>query len=134
MQKVLSTALAGLVLATTVITSVPASAQRYDGRSRYVERYCAENPRDRDCRSWRRDRGWDDTRYRRWYRDHHRNNNDAAAAALFGFAAGAFVAGAAGSGSGNSHIEACQARYRSYDIRTDTYMGYDGRRHRCTAF
>lgn len=32
---------------------------------------------------------------------------------------------------GNSHVRACLARYRSYDPSTDTYLGNDGRRHRC---
>ena len=32
---------------------------------------------------------------------------------------------------GYSHVEACYARYRSYDARSDTFIGYDGRAHRC---
>lgn len=30
-----------------------------------------------------------------------------------------------------SHVARCEARFRSYDWRTDTYLGYDGDRHRC---
>lgn len=30
------------------------------------------------------------------------------------------------------HVERCYARYRTYDDRTDTYIGYDGFEHRCT--
>lgn len=33
--------------------------------------------------------------------------------------------------SGYDHVAACEARYRSYDRRTDTFVGYDGRVHRC---
>jgi len=33
--------------------------------------------------------------------------------------------------SRGDHVEACFARYRSYDPRTDTFVGYDGYRHRC---
>jgi hypothetical protein len=29
------------------------------------------------------------------------------------------------------HVARCLARYRSYDPRTDTFMGYDGRPHYC---
>jgi hypothetical protein len=29
------------------------------------------------------------------------------------------------------HIARCEARFRSYDRRSDTYLGYDGERHRC---
>ena len=34
-------------------------------------------------------------------------------------------------GGGNAHVQWCLNRYRSYDPRSDTYMGYDGYRHRC---
>jgi hypothetical protein len=30
------------------------------------------------------------------------------------------------------HVDRCYARYRTYDHRTDTYIGYDGFEHRCT--
>jgi hypothetical protein len=33
--------------------------------------------------------------------------------------------------TGDSHFAACDARYRSYDPGSDTFMGYDGMRHRC---
>ena len=33
--------------------------------------------------------------------------------------------------SGRSHVRWCLNRYRSYNPRTDTFMGYDGRRHYC---
>jgi hypothetical protein len=32
---------------------------------------------------------------------------------------------------GNRHIEWCLGRYRSYNPRTDMYLGYDGRYHYC---
>lgn len=39
-----------------------------------------------------------------------------------------------GGGYGASaHVEWCLNRYRSYDPRTNTYMGYDGRRHSCNS-
>ncbi len=33
--------------------------------------------------------------------------------------------------SWEAHVERCYARYRSYDHRTDTYVGYDGYERRC---
>ena len=140
MKKLVSTALAGIVLGTSVFAStVPASAQRSFGdRERYVERYCERNRGDRDCNDFRRNRhAWDDRRYKNWYRRHHRDNDDAAAAAIFGLAAGAIIAGAANSNNQrvvvvDDHVDRCAARYRSYDPRTDTFLGYDGLRHRCT--
>ena len=32
---------------------------------------------------------------------------------------------------GRAHVDWCFSRYRSYDPVTDTYLGYDGYRHRC---
>lgn len=31
----------------------------------------------------------------------------------------------------DAHVEWCLNRYRSYNPRTDTFLGYDGRRHYC---
>ena len=31
----------------------------------------------------------------------------------------------------NSHVDWCLRRYRSYNPRTDMYLGFDGRYHRC---
>ncbi|WP_321505824.1 BA14K family protein [Breoghania sp.] len=32
---------------------------------------------------------------------------------------------------GRAHVNWCLRRYRSYNPRTDSYLGYDGRYHRC---
>ncbi len=32
---------------------------------------------------------------------------------------------------GSAHVRWCLNRYRSYNPRTDTFLGYDGYRHRC---
>jgi hypothetical protein len=32
---------------------------------------------------------------------------------------------------GSSHVRSCYARYKSYDARTNTYLGNDGQRHIC---
>ena len=69
---------------------------------------------------------------------------------MFGFVAGAAVAGSdhhhvyvdenydtgpqydPGYGPNyDDHVQACIDTYRSYSIRTDTYLGYDGYRHHC---
>jgi hypothetical protein len=34
-------------------------------------------------------------------------------------------------GNSDFHVQRCLDRYRSYDPRSDTFMGYDGRRHYC---
>lgn len=32
---------------------------------------------------------------------------------------------------GYSHVDACYARYRTYDARSNTFIGNDGRAHQC---
>ncbi|WP_102960006.1 BA14K family protein [Mangrovicella endophytica] len=138
MRKLLNLALSLTMLGTSIVSfSAPAEAQSLRERQRYVERYCARNPRDSDCRDFRRDaRRWDRRRYDRFARDRRDIRGDAAAAAIFGLAAGALIGGAAASRGGaqedRRHIDRCEARYRSYDARTDTYLGSNGRRIRCT--
>ena len=131
MRKALSAAVACVVLGTGLIAQ-PAAAQRYNDRDRYVSNYCSNHPRDRDCRDWNNNRhGWNEDRYHRWYGNHRREfGPDDAAASIFGFAAGvtgAIVRGATGTG----HVVACETRYRSYNSRTDMFMGHDGDWHRC---
>jgi hypothetical protein len=70
-----------------------------------------------------------------WHHHHHYHGGywgpgPAIGAGILGFAAGAAIAGAAES-SHRDHVDACFAAYRSYDPRSDTYLGYDGYRHRC---
>ena len=36
-------------------------------------------------------------------------------------------------GGADDHVEWCLARYRSYNPRTDTFLGYDGQRHYCNS-
>ena len=133
MKKSLSLFLSAVMAATSVVafTATSSEAQRssrYE-RERYVENYCRRNPRDRDCRA---DRSrWDERRYQRWYRDRHRGNAaEAAAAGIFGFAAGAIAGAAAGAADGTRRAR-CEARYRSYDWRSNTFIGNDGRRYEC---
>jgi hypothetical protein len=58
------------------------------------------------------------------------------AAGVLGFAAGAALAGAAADNrdygdDDSDHVDACLQAYHSYDVRSDSYLGYDGYRHRC---
>ena len=141
MKKVIGAALASIVLATSAISTSASAAPRherqFDRQDRVIQNQCRNNW-DNDCRDWNSNRGrWDETRYNRWYRDHHRDRGfrgDNAAAAIFGFAAGAAASAITGSINGgvySSGVAACEARYRSYDRGSNTYMGYDGYRHEC---
>lgn len=74
-------------------------------------------------------RGYD----RGYHRGYDRDDGDAGAAVaagIIGLAIGAMAAGAS-RGGGSSHVRWCMNRYRSYDPDTDTYIGRDGRAHRC---
>lgn len=35
--------------------------------------------------------------------------------------------------SWQAHVDYCRARYRSYNVATDTFTGYDGYQHRCVS-
>ena len=138
-----------LAALVSVTGTMPAQAQ-FSHRDRVIGIYC-DRYNDRECRN--RDR-WDDDDYRVFYRN-RRDNLDAIAAGVFGLTFGAILGSALSqprprvndrviyldddypryprySDSWEAHVAACYARYRSYDERTDTFMGYDGYRHRCT--
>lgn len=65
----------------------------------------------------------------------------AAAAGVIGLASGLIAAGIAQQAeekaaadavtSEQAHIDSCLKRYKSYNPRTDTYIGPDGQRHQC---
>lgn len=74
---------------------------------------------------------------------HHRGGGGAA---IGGFVAGALLGGALasqpryygpgpgyayGPGYGGSEVQYCLSRFKSYDPRSGTYLGYDGYRHPC---
>jgi hypothetical protein len=77
--------------------------------------------------------------YRRWhggYRHHgwhHRRHYGAGAGVLGGLAAGAIIGGAIANSQArvNDSVAYCSQRYRSYDVASGTYLGYDGYRHSC---
>ena len=107
----------------------------------FVGNWCDRHPNDPSCQDFRvHHNRWSNEQYQSWYQSHHNQNGfDPLAAGIFGFAAGAIIAGAAANsdngdyynGDDADHIDACQQAYRSYDLRTDTYLGYDGYRHEC---
>lgn len=82
--------------------------------------------------------GWRGRRYHRhwrhWHRRNHHHHWGAGAGVAAGLAAGALIGGALAAQNSarlNAAIQYCIDRYRSYDIATRTYLGYDGLRHPC---
>ncbi len=123
------------VQASQQVETVQWREGRRDWR-RYSPRY------SRDDRRWRHDRRWRDHRYsdRRW-RDHRRHRNSNAGAIIGGLAASAIIGGALAQPryappprrymGGNSHVNWCYARYRSYRAYDNTFQPYNGPRQQC---
>ena len=138
MKNIISTvSVAALFAMTSLAGIVPAAAAgpvrpSFQQQDRYIGSYCDRNPSARQCNDWRRNRThWSRSQYQGFYRDHQNDRGFGSnfAAGLFGFAVGAAMTGALGNTS--SHVRACQSRYRSYNMRTDTFLGYDGIHHAC---
>ncbi|OBZ94269.1 hypothetical protein ADU59_16375 [Pararhizobium polonicum] len=101
----------------------------------FIRRHHRGQGWDRNRRDDRRGYYRDDRRgyYRNDYRRHHRHNN--AGAIIGGLAAGAIIGGALASqprySNGNSHVQSCYARYRSYRASDNTYQPNYGPRRQC---
>jgi len=82
-----------------------------------------------------------------WRRHHHHHRGGGwggGGAVLGGLAAGAIIGGALAAqqrpyyydrgyayGPGDDAVAYCMSRFKSYDPRSGTYLGYDGYRHSC---
>lgn len=151
MSKIMTAVLSGAIALSSLAGAALArdndrNRDAYRERSRHVTAYCTQHPRSQDCGNWRRSgRNWGDSDYRGFYQRNYRNNNDQALAALFGFVAGAAIVSQSqrqyGWQQGTSrltwaegrspHQRACASRYDSYDSRSDSFEGRDGRRYYC---
>lgn len=72
---------------------------------------------------WDRWERWD--RWDRGYRYHPRRGSG------ISIDIGPVELGVRSSRGWRSHVARCEARYRSYNPRTDMFLGYDGQYHRC---
>jgi hypothetical protein len=136
MMKMILGAAAVALLGASTLASVPANAANgnYQQQDRYIGNFCDKNPNAYQCNDWKSNHShWTNNQYRSFYRSHRHDHGfgDNSIAALFGFAAGAAVAGAINNSNDNAHVQACASRYRSYNPNTDTFTGYDGLQHAC---
>jgi len=72
--------------------------------------------------------------HRRYHRHRHHGAGAAAAAGIIGLGIGAAIASGAAERQYREDREwdaYCFSKYKSYDPRTGTYLGYDGYRHPC---
>jgi hypothetical protein len=142
--KLSALALTGLM---SISSFTPAEAQdaslNYKQRQQVVQTYCQKFPQDPDCNGWW---FWNASQYDAFYY-RNRSDLDPLIAGIFGLAIGAIIGGAIANSNKNTprsghgsvvthndrgHVSRCYARYKSYDERTDTFMGYDGIRRPCT--
>lgn len=139
--KIGAIALSGILALSSL---VPAQAQdnglNAEQRKQVVQAYCQKYPQDPDCNGWW---FWSARDYDAYY---YRNRTDLEPliAGIFGLAIGAIIAGAIANGNKPAapapsagrtfdaeHVARCASRYKSYDARTDTFLGNDGLRHAC---
>lgn len=72
--------------------------------------------------------------HRHGHRHYHGHRGSDAGAVIGGLAAGAIIGGAIAAGQAQQAQQNhayCAQRFRSYDPRSGTYLGYDGYRHPC---
>ena len=146
MKKTVASSVAAVVTALMAVSSVPAQAQTsfsfsFGQQNRVIDSYCGSHSRDNDCRDYRRGHShWSRNDYNRFY-TRHRGGLDNLASGLIGFTFGAMLAGSSRSSNNDDedfvttssgHVARCEARFRSYDERSDSYLGFDGQRHDCT--
>jgi hypothetical protein len=140
MTKTVSIAVSVALLAMSTFSATAAPRMRGPNQGnpvqqqQFVMNWCSTHPSDPSCNDFRsRHSHWTNNDYGNWYQSHRNTNGfDPLAAGIFGFVAGALVTGAANASAGSSHVAACESAYRSYNVSTDSYLGYDGVRHRCT--
>jgi len=143
MHKIASAAVALTLVGTMAIPSAANAASfnvQFGSQDRFVSDRCERHPNWKGCDDWRDNHHrWGRSDYQRWYRWNQPSIGNVGAG-IFGFIAGAAIAnsinnsndnGWSGNGSYSSHVARCEARYRSYDEETDSFLGYDGYRHRC---
>ena len=124
------------MVALAAVSPASAAAGNRMQQDQYISDYCTTYPSADQCPDWRMNHGhWSSNQYRTFYTGHQNSIGFGGnvAAGLFGFAVGAMLSTAVGNNndSDRAHVLACEDRYRSYDVNTDAYLGYDGIHHAC---
>jgi hypothetical protein len=122
--------------------TIPNSAFATAGETSMVEQVQRRGG-DRRARSYdRRRHGQRYSRPRAGHRHHYRGHYYASpwwlAAPAIGLGLGLAITPQYGhsygySGGRTAHVQWCYNRFRSYNAATDSYLGYDGRYHRCNS-
>ena len=145
MQKSLAATIGSAALAMTMNFATPAAAQVAGPQTATPLTQLSEsNAKDlvtkvqrrrawRGRGHWRGNRHWARRHWRHRHWGYHRWHGDNWGPAVGAGIAGLFLGGAlaAQAQASGDAIDWCDRRYRSYDRRTQTYLGYDGYRHSC---
>ena len=137
MNKMISAVSTAAVFALSALAGVaPVTAApwhaNYQQQDRYIGSFCDTYPNASQCYDWRSNHSrWSDSQYQNFYRIHRSNTvfSSHFMAGLFGFAFGVTMNSMPASMS--AHVRACESRYRSYNVRTDSFLGFDGQYHLC---
>ena len=114
MNKYATTLVAACLAGTLALSASPASAQSFSFGSAFTFGQSGDwNDNDRRQRN---DRGWK-------YRQRHIDPGLSFSIQL--------NSRAPRQQAYSEHVERCEDRFRSYDRRSDTYLGFDGDRHYC---
>lgn len=142
MKNLFFKAIAIALFAVGTLSAIPeASAQKNYGygvqqhrMDRHIGGFCGRNGGAAQCNDWRQNRsGWNDSHYQRFYTTHRRNRDFGSEQALrlLGFGIGAAIGNTIVNAPYHSQSRSCAVRYRTYDARSNTFMGHDGYRHAC---
>jgi hypothetical protein len=146
MKKTALTLAAAVALGTLGLTAT-AEAMPIGSGAPAVEKQANANIETvANRRYWRGDRrGHRDWNHNRWRRHHDHDDWGYGGAFLGGVLLGSALDNAYDDDdyyyaprrryrvADDDHASYCLDRYRSYDVRSDTFMGYDGYRHRCNS-
>ncbi len=135
MNKFISGVAAAALLSFSSLAGIASAAAAgpihpgYQEQDRYIGNYCDQNQYAPQCRDWRANHAiWGNHEYQDFYRTHRADTRfgGSVAVGLFGLDVGVGNLGRTG-----VHVRACEARYHSYNRRTDRFLGYDGSFHVC---
>ena len=127
MRKLMLASVATAALAMTMNVATPAQAAGLKPATPLVASQVNTDNLVTKVR-WNGHRGH---RRRHWRWRHYSGHDDWGPALGFGLGAGLLLGGLAANAQAQSAIAWCDRHYRSYDPRTQTYLGYDGYRHSC---
>jgi BA14K-like protein len=133
-QKLCSIGFAAMLAGSTIaVGATPAAAAPYRHHHGSGHHHTSYNHHDRHHHHY----AYHGHRHYYWHHGHRYygygwayddNTGAAIAAGVFGAALGAMAAGAASDEGGVAY---CEQHFRSYNPRTELYLGYDGRYHHC---